>query len=171
MDFVFFKFNKEKAFSLVEVLVSLALFSIILLAVLAFFVSMNNSSQRTKADREVSENAKKVLDRIAFEIRAADSIYTPTTTSTQLSLQTTRYLPAGEISTFIDFFLCGTSVCIKRESQDPIALNSDSVEVTSLTFSQLNSGSNPSVKIDLSVSHNNSAINFTSTAGLRSYNN
>lgn len=165
--------GRNKGFSLVEILVSVALFSMILLAVFSFLSSMNISNQQTKADREAGENAKRALEVITSEIRSAKSIYTPTTTASQLSLETFRYLPSGETVAFIDFFLCGSAICFKKEMQEPIAITSDSVQVTSLAFTQISTGSSPSVKVDLTVSSSNagnsSSISLTSSASVRSY--
>lgn len=138
---------------------------------------MNISNSKTKADKEVGENAKKALEQIIYEIKGAKSIYTPTTTTSQLSLETLRYLPDGETGTFVDFFICGSAICLKKESQNPIILTSDSVQVTNLTFSQFLNGSIPSVKASLTVKYgvpdnfatSYSSITLTSTASLRSY--
>ncbi len=163
-------------FSILEVLVSVVIFSLILLAIFSFISSMSDSNSKTKAEREASENAKIALDKITYEIRSANSVYTPTTTASQLSLETSRYLPDGENITFIDFFLCGDAICFKKEHQDPIVLTSDSVQVTNLMFSQVSTGASQSVKVDLTVSYpgssngaDSSSISLTSTASLRSY--
>jgi len=166
-----------RGFSLLEVLVSIAIFSIILLVVSLFFSSMNASNSKTKVDADALENAQKAIEEIAYEIRGAKSIYTPTTTASQLSLETSRYLPPGEDNTFIDFFLCGSVVCLKKEFQEPIALTSDSVDVTSLEFSQISTGGAPSgpssVQINITVSsaagENFSSVSLTSTTSLRNY--
>ncbi len=167
--------NLKKGFTILEVVVSVAIFSMVSLAIVSFFIWMNISNNKTKADREAGENARAALDQVTYEIKSAKSIYTPTSTANQLSLETTRYLPSDETTTFIDFFLCGSAICVKKESQNPIAITSDSVQVTGLTFSQILNGTFPSVKIDLTVSYpgsdqNSSALtNLTSTASLRSY--
>lgn len=168
--------NKNKGFTLVEIIISLLIFALILLAVISFFLTINASNLKTTADREALENARRVLDEITYEIRSATSIYTPSTTANQLSLETSRYLPSGETDTFIDFFLCGSAVCLKKESQNPIALTSDSVHVANLTFSQISTGANPSVQVNLTVNYSNSSnpqnyssISLTSTASVRSY--
>lgn len=124
-------------FTLVEILVALTIASFIILVIASFFLSMNISNTRTKADREVQENARRVMDVMIYSIKTAKSIYTPTTTSSQLSLETTQYLPTDEIITYLDFFLCGTDLCLKKEGQDPIVLNSDTVEVTSISFTRV----------------------------------
>ena len=139
--------NKEKGFTIVEILVSIGVFSIVLLAIISFVFWMNFYNAKTKADREVAENAKRILDIITYEIRGSKSIYTPTTTVNQLSLETTKYLPDGQTNTFIDFFLCESSICMKKEFQDPVKINSDSVDISNLSFLQIINGSQSTVKI------------------------
>lgn len=160
----------NKGFTIIESIVSLAIFSIILLAVLSFIFWMSYSNSRTKADRETLENARRAIDIITSETKRSKSIYAPTTSANQLSLETANYLPADEIITYIDFFLCGSVICLKKESmQQPVALTSDSVEVTNLVFSQIVTNGKPSVKIDLTINCNNSSVSLTSTASPRSY--
>ena len=118
------KRDKEMGFSVIETLVSVAVFSIIMLAIMSFVFWANYSNSKAKAEGETLENAKRALEVITYEIRGAKSVYTPTTTANQLSLETLKYLPAGEDKTFIDFFLCGSAVCMKKESQNPVALTS-----------------------------------------------
>src|SRR3989344_4199286 len=132
-----FKFHNNRGFSIIELLVSISIFSIILSVVISFLISASLSNTRSRVDREAQENARRVMDAITYEIRNSKSIYTSTTTSNQLSLETAKYLPADETTTFIDFFLCGTDLCLKKESQNNVILNSDSVEVTSLSFTQI----------------------------------
>lgn len=165
--------TKNKGFSLLELLISMAILSIIIPAIVLFFLSMNASNLKTTADREVIENATRALDVMTYEIRSAMSIYTPTTTASQLSLETSRYSTAGEGSTYIDFFMCGSAVCMKKENQDAIALTSDSVKVTGLTFLQVLTGSISSVQVNLIINSGSgstaSLLNLVSTASLRNY--
>lgn len=168
---------KERGFTLLEVLVSVAIFSFILLAVVSSLLWLNYSNSKLRADTQTMENARRAIEIITYEIKGAKSVYTPTTTLNQLSLETLRYLPTDEKITFIDFFLCGSAICLKKESQSIVALTSDLVEVKRLEFSHFLNGSKPSVKIDLKVDYKNpsndpdssSSASLTSTASLRSY--
>lgn len=175
MKNLFFKDKNSNGFSLLELLISVTLFSLILLAIISLFFSMIFANSKTKADREALENARRALEKIVYEVKAAKSIYTPTTTQNQLSLETSRYLPPNETNTFIDFFLCGTAICLKKEFQDPVALTSENVAITNLEFSQLQNSNSPSIKISLTASYTDPAKNLassvvlTSTASLRSY--
>jgi len=164
----------KKGFTLIEVVVSLAIFSVILLAILSFYFWINYASSKTKAEREVVESARRAVDIISKEIRSAKSIYSPTTSAGQLSLETTSYLPSQETDSYIDFFLCGERICFKKESQDPVAITSDSVRITSLVFTQLSTNGKSSVKIDLTAGYTDnsgvsSTLNISSAASLRAY--
>ena len=128
--------------------------------------------------RETLSNGRGAMEKMVYEIREAQSIYSPTTTSTQLSLETWHYLPEGESSSYIDFFLCGAQICLKKESQDPIPLTSEKVEVKELKFWQIATTSTvPSIQINLELSYKNphnrpeyqASFNATSTVSLRSY--
>jgi len=169
--------SRSGGFSILEVLISIAIFSFILLTVMSFVFWMSSSNVKTKADADVLENAQRIMDTITYEVRGAKSIYTPTTTATQLSLETLRYLPTDETTSYIDFFVCGTSICLKKESQSPLPLNPDSVQVTSLAFSQVQNGSTPSIEVSLTMAAKNpsgqigssASVTLQSTIALRSY--
>ncbi len=143
----------NKGFTLVEVIVYIAILSLVLLLVSSFIFYFELSNSRAKGDREALEGARRALETITYEIQGAKSIYTPTTTANQLSLETSRYLPTGETTTYIDFFLCGTRVCLKKESQTPVFVTAANVNITSLIFTQTSIGAVSSVKIDITSTY------------------
>src|SRR3989344_4438452 len=129
----------RRGFTIMEILVYAAVSVVIFLAVYNFLTWAVKSNKKIMAMREVADNSRRVMEILAYEIREADSVYAPTSTSTQLSLETKHYLPPGESSTFIDFYLCGettSTICFKKESQNPIAITSEAVSVNKLIFSQ-----------------------------------
>ena len=160
------KFIKSGAgFTIIEISVSLAVLFIILLAINSLLFLITHTNVETKASREALDNARRAMETMTYEIKGAKSIYTPTTTANQISLETLRYLPAGENDTFVDFFLCGFAICFKKELESPISLTSDSVQATNLQFSQILNGETVSIKINLTVN----SVTLTSTVSLRSY--
>lgn len=160
-----------------EVVVSVAIMAFILLALISFILIFNNANAKTKADREALENARSILDAIAYEVRGAKSVYTPATNATQLSLETSRYVSTGESTSFLDFFICGARLCVKKESQEPYSLGNQEVEVTNISFVQLMNGSFPSLKISITAAHKNqgnnpndaASVTLTSAVSLRKY--
>ncbi len=173
---IFLEKKNYRGFTLVEILIYTFLLSLILSIIASFVFWLSYSNTKSKADREASENARNAMEAMLYEIKSAKSIYTPTTTQNQLSLETANYLPDDESSTFIDFFLCDLRLCLKKESQDTIFLTPDTVGISQLEFTQIVINGMPSVKINLTADYLNSSdpgrsasATLTSTASLRSY--
>ena len=176
-----FKLKSGAGITLIEMLVYIAALAIVTLAVSYFFLWAVRSNTKTKVMRETLDNARMAMETMAYETREAKSIYAPTSTfgshPGQISLETTKYLPTGEDkTTYIDFYLCGDRLCLKKEaSLSPIALTSERVEVSNLVFSQIISGGAPSIQIDLTVNFKNTTgrpeyqaeVNLKSTVSLR----
>ncbi len=166
---------RQRGFTLVEVIVYVAILSLVMLLISTFIFYMAKSNFQSKGSRESFDSAQRALEQITYEISGAKSVYTPTTTQNQLSLETSRYLPAGETTTYLDFFLCGTRLCLKKESQNPVFLTSDLVQIANISFTQISNNGAVSIKTSLTVSYahqlNNTqpTITLTSTASLKKY--
>lgn len=171
------KANNLTGYTLMEILIYITVSVILVLVLTSFFLWAIRLNTKTKALREVTDNTRRAMEVITYEIREARNIYAPTTSSTQLSLETSRYLPAQEETSFIDFYICGTQLCLKKEGVAPIALTSDRVEIKNLVFLQIatNSSTTSSVQVNLNMGYKNpqnrpeleASINSTTTASLR----
>jgi len=167
--------NVARGFTLLEIIIYIAIVSIILLLVSSVMFYFTQSHFQTKGKREVMENARRALEIMAYEISEAKSIYTPTTSANQLSLETSRYLPEGEDTTYIDFFICDVRICFKKESQDPFAITSDALVINNLTFTQVAINNLSSVKISFQAQYQDTfnglqpSVTLTSTAYVRDY--
>jgi prepilin-type N-terminal cleavage/methylation domain-containing protein len=172
----------RKGFTLVEILIYIAVLAIIISAVSSFILWQIASGAKSRAIRETQYNAERALSIITQEIREAKGVYGPTSLFNvnpgQLSLENAKYLPVGETASYIDFFLCETRLCLKKESQSPVALTSDRVQVSNLVFSQIATTSTaPSIQINLKIDYKTasarpeyqSSFSATTTASLRSY--
>lgn len=168
--------KRQSGFTLTEALVYIAILSVLILTIVSFVFWSVRLGSKSRARRVVLDSAKRAMETMVREVRVADGLYTSATTSNQLSLKTKEYLPDGETVTYIDFYLCDERLCLKKESQLPIALTSDRTEITSLTFSQVGTDF-LSIQIDLRMGYKNpsgrlehqASIHLTSTVSLRSY--
>lgn len=170
-----------KGFTLIEVLVYIAVLTIIVLAISSLLIWAIRSGAKAKAMRETLNNAERAMAIMVHETKEAKGIYTPTSLFDahpgQLSLETTKYSSLEEETIFLDFYLCQDKLCLKKESQDPFVLTSDSVEISNLVFSEVFSGQAPSLQIDLIVSYKNpqnrpeysASVNLRSTVSLIFY--
>ena len=169
-------------FTLPEILVYIAILFVVLTSAISLVMWVIQASGKTKSMREVTGNAQRAIDVMAYEIKEATSVYTPVSSfgshPGQLSLETIKSLPEGETNSYVDFYLCGAQLCMKKESQDPIAITSDRVQVNSLVFYHIVTAPGiSSVQINLQISYINpasrpelaSSINVNYTAALRSY--
>lgn len=171
----------KKGFTLIEILVYIGILTIIISAVFSFLIWAINSNTKAMVMREVSDNARQSMEFFSREIKEAKSIYTPTSFFDshpgQLSLEKIENLSEGEKISFVDFYLCDNRICFKKESQDPIVLTSDNLEVTDLIFTQVITDQIPSIQIELKIDYKNpenrpeyrASINLKSAVSLRSY--
>lgn len=147
--------SREQGFTLIETLVYVAVLGLLLGSIGTFAVWVLRVNVKVNAMEEVISNAERAKDAITQEARQAVSLYTPTMTSSQLSLETKASLPAGETNTFVDFFLCSQQLCKKMEGKNPIAITSSSVQVSQFQVTEVASSSQESVQIHLVVDYPN----------------
>jgi hypothetical protein len=167
----------EKGVSLIETITYVSILTVIILIILSFFIWAMRSNMRINAMKEVLSSNRSAMQLISQEIMEANSIYYPTSSSTQLSLETSKYIQSDEEISYIDFFICGTRLCMKKEALDPVAITADSVLVSDLRFNWISTSSIPSIQIYLETKYkandnsfnSNVAVGATSTAALRVY--
>ncbi len=169
-------------FTLIEMIIYVALVTTVISVIVGFAFWAIQVGSKVKINYEVTDNARRAMETMVFEIKKSKSIYTPTAifdvSPGQISLEQIATTTPGEVMTFVDFFKCADSLCLKREGQDPVKITTAQVKIVNLSFSPLlNSTTTPSVQINLqvdSVSSSSrpeyfSSINLTTTAALRSY--
>lgn len=174
--------NHRSGFTLIELVVYVAVLGTVLASVLIFLLWTVKSQAKTNAMREVLAAGQRTLEVFSREAAAALSVYTPTSVFNsspgQVSLQTGAYVPPGETYSYVDFYQCEDRLCMKRESQNPLAITSDKVSLTNLTFLHVATGQNgSSIQITLTFAAKTSSLNpeyqasitLTDTVTLRSY--
>ena len=139
-----FKFQ-ERGFTIIEMVFYTAIVGIIGSVLTLFLLNSLKAYNKTQAIQHVFNNVNGSLRTITDEIKYARGIYTPTSVlnsdSGQLSLETALNAPAGELTTFVDFYLDNGRIYEKREGLPAVALTSERVFITALRFSSLsNSG-------------------------------
>jgi len=163
--------RQKTGFTLMEILVYIGVLSIIVVVISSFLLWLSSSTTKARAMREVLDNARRVVEIMTYEIKKAKSV-SSTSTATHLFL---------ENATATEFYLCGTAsttLCLKKESESPVNLTSDKVEIKNLTFTQIATATTtPSVQINLKVDYKNpgdipeyqASVSITSTVSLRNY--
>jgi prepilin-type N-terminal cleavage/methylation domain-containing protein len=171
--------NKEEGFTLIEMIVYVALvgiISVVLFGVTFFVIRANN---KIIALSKVSSNANSVMERMTYEITNSKYIYLPTSnfssSDAQLSLVTEVGASSNEDITFIDLYVEDGTLFLKEEIlDDPVALTSSDVLVSGMKFSYYKNDSRESVTVDMTIQAKNSAmsdstIHLVNTVALRSF--
>ncbi len=167
----------SKGFTIVELLVYIAIFAILITSVTAFAISFVENSSKTKIKKEVSLGAYSAMKSMVYEIKRANKVYIPTSNFDnhpgQLSLETSHELPLDEQRTYIDFYLDDQNrLYLKAEGQDPQLLISENLKVANLEFEYLASSSE-SIRIDLTMEYDTSnpeykySYSLTSSGSIR----
>src|SRR3989338_4655423 len=78
--------SNQKGFTLIEALVSTAIFALVVTSVLGVYMTTLQLDTRTKSQRLVLQNTRYIMEFLAKEIRNGSIDYTGTNNSTRLSL-------------------------------------------------------------------------------------
>lgn len=159
----------EEGYTLTEMLVYVALLSIIIVGIASFLVWIVRAGAQAKIQRETLYGAQRTLDMLTRDVRHAK---TASISGSHLILDN---------ATQTEFYLCGdasTTIC-RDESGTTIELLSEKINAEQLEFVKVNTatGSPSSILINLEISYDNpegnswhqASVNLSSAVNLRSY--
>lgn len=174
----------KKGYTLVEMLIYIAILGIISVMVAGIFVTISRTNNRIVSLVEINSNAYSAMERITYETNNASHIYLPTSNfindsaydplkPAQFSIATKQGISSSESIGFIDFYLQNNTIFMKQEGVSPVALTSSNVLVESFNLNYYKNDTRESVKIDFTVHPNNAlsseaVINLTTVVALRS---
>lgn len=163
--------HNKNGFTIVELIIYIAVFAILITTITLFALSFIEAATKSRIKKEVTLGTYSAMKAMVYEIKRANSVYTPTSVfgshPGQLSLETSQELPEGEQATYIDFYLDSDRLYLKREGQNPQLLISENLKLTNLEFEYL--ASTPeSVRIDLTLEYDTSAPEYQYSYSLSS---
>jgi len=170
--------NKEKGFTLIEMVVYAALIGIIFVVLFNIIFFIMRSNNKIIALSRISSNAHSAMERMTYEIVNSQRIYLPTSnffsSDAQLSLITEIGASPSEEIAFVDFYVENETLFLKKEGLNPIALTSSDVSVSGMEFLYYKNDLRESVKIEMTVNPKNSAmsdsiIHLINVVALRSF--
>lgn len=149
------KFSRHtKGFTLIEMILYVALCSIILLSLSTFLSFLLEQRVRSQAITEVNQQGFQVLSLITQTVRNGRSIQTPSigTSSTTLSVVVTNAFLSPTV-----FSVSSSTFMIREGGRTPVALTNSRVKVSGLTFQNISSASSSEkiVRISFTMDYNN----------------
>jgi prepilin-type N-terminal cleavage/methylation domain-containing protein len=145
--------RKRRGFTFIELILYLAIVSIVLGALVPFAFTVIGSGVKSSTQQEVFSSARFISERIKYEIRNATGINSVSATSLSLATATGSTNP-----TVID--LSGGNIRIKQGVSTAVNLNSANTTVPSLSFVNFTSGDNKTKHVQFTFTLN---ANFNST--------
>lgn len=131
----------SRGISLIEVVIYVALLGMIAVFVANSLISIVNTYARARAEREVLNNARSVLELFTKSIAQSQEIYTPTSRfnadAGQLSLLTSATSTVGHTTAFTDIWVDGGAALMRQEGEGTVTISAASVRVTALRFERI----------------------------------
>lgn len=145
----------NKGFSLIELIIYIALSVIILFGATDFILAINSAKQRGFIVGEVENQGSHMMDYITRSIRGSSSINHPSAGSSSQSLSLSN---ANSLLNPTIFSNNGQILTVAEGSNSALSLHNNLVIVENLTFSNLSlPGTNGSVKIKFDVRYNSNS--------------
>jgi type II secretory pathway pseudopilin PulG len=153
--------RSQRGFTLVEMILYVAVCSILLVTISVFLSFLLGARVRSQAITEVNQQGFQVMSLITQTIRNGRSIQTPSTgvSSSTLSLTTGNALLNPTL-----FYISSTTMKIKEGSQQAVSLTNGRVKVSGLLFQNVSSGSSTEKIMRISYT-----INYINPEGRSEY--
>mgnify|MGYP001570786998 FL=1 len=160
----------QKGFSLVELIMYLAIIGSLVGVVVGMFVSFNRLRVKSESQTELTQNARSAIERLRQEIVKATSVASPSAGSTDVALQLNMSggnLTCFQISSGILQMAEGAATCA---SYNPITSSKVSVTNSDIFTRIDNTSAKSTIQIKLTFTYNNrTEYSYTTqtTVGLR----
>jgi Tfp pilus assembly protein PilW len=151
--------KRQHGFSLVEMLVYVAVVVFVAGALISTFLSLNTVLLRNRTERELAESARASLERIERDIRNADSINTALST---LGSNPGVLVLTGT-GTTTKFYVSSSTLMLNVNGVDLGPLTSDAVTVRSIVFNRYVGTTTDLVRVTLTLSAVSKAASTTRT--------
>lgn len=140
--------RREVGFTLIEMLVYIAIVTVISVLVVGVLVSLSKSYAQLKITQSINESATSALNRMLLEIRQAYDVDTVASTFNvhpgQLTLDTMDTLGNN---TEVSFLVSAGQIRVLENGVDAGVLTRSDVQLTSLIFEHLVSGESEAIRI------------------------
>jgi prepilin-type N-terminal cleavage/methylation domain-containing protein len=159
--------NSQKGFTLIEILIYVAIFSMIVGALFAFSFSFDGSRLQSQLMLEVNDQGTSLIRTITQSIRGAVLVDTPMVGAIAETLSINTKNP---ISNPTVFFINNEALYVSEGASAQIALTNNKVKITNLVFSNVSRPATPGViriRFTLANKEGKYSVDFYGTAAIR----
>ncbi len=161
--------NLQKAISLVETIVYVAIFSIIIIGLAQFSTTLSSTRLNMQGVLEVNDQGSQAIKLITQTLRNGSSINSPTIGNSGSSLSLVTNVPATSPTVFS---LSSGVLYMAEGVGSPVALTNNKVIVSNLIFSNFSRASTPNIiRVSFTISSVSTrdpySVNFDGSGALR----
>ena len=147
------KFMHNRSFTLIELLIYIAIISLVLVSVTGFFWNIVSGNIKENSYQEVQQNGRFVITKITQEIKKAIGINSPVQGSSDNSLSLIMSEP--NLNPTI-FDVSGGKLRITQGASAPIELTTDQIRVSNLQFTNLSYLNSPgTLRVEIALENLN----------------
>lgn len=140
----------SKAFTLIEVLIYIAIIGLMASSFIFFSLAVSNSRFKNYAVQEVQANSRVALDLIAQKIRLAEDVIVPVEGDSSGVLILDMPDPEANLT----FSINDGVLVLAKGTADPVSITSDEVNVSSLIFTNVTeSGKRENIKVEIMIEY------------------
>lgn len=158
----------NQGFTIIEVLVYVAILGIVSVAIIASSMVVNSSFNKTRVTRNLLESGNNGMERITREIRQANSIDIASSTfGSNPGVLTLNGKDSGGSARIVKFSVLSGSLNIYENNSLLDDLLNQNVTATNLIFRRISTGAGEAVKIELTLNNGTISEKFYDTVILR----
>lgn len=153
--------KNNRGFTLIEIILYMSLLAILLAAFTPFMVQLIKGGEKASSGQDVYSTARYISERIKFELRNSNGVYTASSTfNANLATTTGAFFSIiGDSPNNPTIFTVATStgiLLISQGTSSSVALNPSSTIVSNLTFSNYSSADGKSKNFGFTLTVENS---------------
>lgn len=143
-----FLLKNNKGFTLAEILVYIAIFTVISVAVINSYVVILSSFSSTRTARDLLESGNTAMERISREIRQAKSIDVTNSVGTVFQMNSTDSSNNPEV---VKFYVLSGALNLYYNNVLDGNLLGQNISITSLVFRRITTTQGEAVKIEMTL--------------------
>lgn len=166
------KMKNKKGYSIIEILVYLAIFTAVSILVINSFIVILSSFNTTNMNRKLLESGSVVMERMSREIRQASTVdIVNSTLGSSPGVLQLNSTDGSDNPMVMKFAVVGQALNIYRDGDSLGNLLDQNVSVTSLIFRRISTTNSEAVKIEMTLFYSkgqiSKSVNFYDTIILR----
>lgn len=144
-----FRISKRQGFTLIELVIYIALTSIVVVALLKIMLAVIGAQEKTEVTSHVQQELRMTMDRMTYTTRNAVSVNTGASIFSASGGKLSLAMSDSSLDPTL-FFLSGNSIYVSEAGANTGAITSGKVLVDELQFINLTAtGASPTIKIEV----------------------